>query len=136
MFPFQPHRRRVSCRAISYNFGSFFCCFSENCLISRSYKTISWALSFLPPGFVSFRFCFSDDGGDYDAMETGSHTSRARLNQRGGGGYASQMGRRSNDYAASETSDISAGPEKWRRVRRGAEAVGGRGEGRGTCCHA
>ena len=68
-------------------------------------------------------FFFQDDGGDYDAMETGSHTSRARLNQRGSGGYASQMGRRSTDYAASEASDISAGPEKWRRVRRGAEAV-------------
>eukprot|EP00752_Nemacystus_decipiens_P001585 g1546.t1 len=55
------------------------------------------------------------DDGSYDAMETGSTTSRARLNKQS---YASN--RSSTGYAASEASDISAGPEKWRRVRRGA----------------
>lgn len=47
-------------------------------------------------------------------MESGSTTSRARLKKQG---YASN--RSSTGYAASEASDISAGPEKWRRVRRG-----------------
>ncbi|CAN0101661.1 unnamed protein product, partial [Ectocarpus sp. 12 AP-2014] len=56
-----------------------------------------------------------DDGGAYDAMESGSQASRSRLNRQSYGG-----GRSSTGYAASETSDISAGPEKWRRVRRGA----------------
>lgn len=61
----------------------------------------------------------ADDGGaSYDAMETGSTTSRARLNKQS---YVSN--RSSTGYAASETSDISAGPEKWRRVRRGECAV-------------
>ena len=47
-------------------------------------------------------------------MESGSTTSRARLKKQS---YASN--RSSTGYAASEASDISAGPEKWRRVRRG-----------------
>ncbi|CAM9293643.1 unnamed protein product [Pylaiella littoralis] len=60
----------------------------------------------------------ADDGGDeYDAMEAGSQASRARLKKKG---RPSNASRSSAGYAASEASDISAGPEKWRRVRRGA----------------
>ncbi|CAM9111146.1 unnamed protein product [Choristocarpus tenellus] len=62
------------------------------------------------------KFSASQDG-DMDAMENGSATSRARLTK---GDRSDKYAPLGGGYEGSETSEISAGPEKWRRVRRGA----------------
>lgn len=65
-----------------------------------------------------FFYLVSDVGDyDYDGMENGSTTSRARLKNNGDG-------KTGGGYAESASSEISAGPEKWRRVRRGTAPFG------------
>lgn len=109
---------RASYALGTLNRRSVFVCRRQCCCAAREFF-ISSLMGYAPLhcyGFLSP--LISDDGDyDYDGMETGSSTSRARLKK---DDYAMEMGRTKNDYAPSETSDISAGPEKWRRVRRGA----------------